>query len=662
MKFLSKPGYKLFLLSFLILFLELSLIRYVPANIRLAGFYSNLVLMATFTGLGTGLLLPLTKKMILHYYSGLLLTLVIGLSLSHISLSISSSEVIFFDSLVKEDIHLEPWFILPLIYLAVSLIFVPLGNALKKSFAQFPPLNAYSIDILGSIFGIILFTVLAYLYTPAWVWFLIISLASFIVLYSESKSDYKYLHLIAFFCTVAIVFFANQGSVWSPYYKVTVSPAPNGIYHLFTNNIPHQYISQYQHREPFYFTAYENFNNPIYKKVLIIGAGTGADTAVSLGDNSQVELIDAVEIDPAIIDYGKKLNPDKPYSNPKVRLHNGDGREFLQTTDKKYDLIILALTDSLTLLSGTANIRLESFLFTKETFTLAKNHLNNNGLFVLYNYYREPWLIKKIDLMLNDVFGKDNVHVVTPSHPVTGTPATLLAGPKLKDLKDPRKITAQNNSENLPLAEDDWPFLYLKYKTLPGIYFGFLIGVLLITLLFIFSAVWLTGKKPAFDFRLFFFGAAFLLLETKSLATFSLLFGSTWVVNSLVFTAILVFVLIANLISSRFTFPKLYPLYLLLFLSLILNYFVPPAYFFSMDMTLRYILASIFYFSPIMAANIIFSQLFKKTTNSGVSFGSNLLGGVFGAVCEYASLITGYKALIILIIFFYSLSLIRNRQ
>ena len=44
---------------------------------------------------------------------------------------------------------------------------------------------------------------------------------------------------------------------------------------------------------------------------------------------------------------------------------------------------------------------------------------------------------------------------------------------------------------------------------------------------------------------LFFMGAAFLLLETKNVATFAMLFGTTWLVNALVFAGVLVIVLAA---------------------------------------------------------------------------------------------------------------------
>ncbi|CAM5557040.1 hypothetical protein [Streptomyces afghaniensis 772] [Streptomyces afghaniensis] len=50
-----------------------------------------------------------------------------------------------------------------------------------------------------------------------------------------------------------------------------------------------------------------------------------------------------------------------------------DGRAFLERTKTKYDLIVLALPDSLTLVAGASNLRLESYLFTRQAFEGARD-------------------------------------------------------------------------------------------------------------------------------------------------------------------------------------------------------------------------------------------------------------------------------------------------
>ena len=153
-----------------------------------------------------------------------------------------------------------------------------------------------------------------------------------------------------------------------------------------------------------------------------------------------------------------------------------------------------------------------------------------------------------------------------------------------------------------------------------------------------------------------------MLLETRSLVTFSLLFGNTWMVNSLVFVAVLSSILLANLISFNVTIKKPTFLYIVLMLTLLCQYFTPISIFSGLPIIFKYLTSSMFYFSPLFFANIIFSQYFKKALNPEVSFGSNVLGALFGGLVEYLSLITGYKALLLIIILCYILSSIRLRS
>ncbi len=119
-------------------------------------------------------------------------------------------------------------------------------------------------------------------------------------------------------------------------------------YVLSVNQTSHQSLHLPGTRMWIYESPYKIFKNPNYEKVLIIGAGTVSDAAVSLSKN--VKSIDAIEIDPVIAEIGKKLHPAKPYDDERVQVQINDGRNFLENNqDKKYDLIIFALTDCLKL-------------------------------------------------------------------------------------------------------------------------------------------------------------------------------------------------------------------------------------------------------------------------------------------------------------------------
>ena len=118
-------------------------------------------------------------------------------------------------------------------------------------------------------------------------------------------------------------------------------------------------------------------------------------------------------------------------------------------------------------------------------------------------------------------------------------------------------------------ATDDWPFLYLRTPTIQPHYLAALGFVLLFALVAVAGSAAVT-RTPLRGFSPHFFvlGTAFMLLETRSLVSFSLLFGTTWLVNALAFFAILASVLVAILVNSRLKVRRSRPLYVLLFAAL----------------------------------------------------------------------------------------------
>jgi len=165
-----------------------------------------------------------------------------------------------------------------------------------------------------------------------------------------------------------------------------------------------------------------------------------------------------------------------------------------------------------------------------------------------------------------------------------------------------------------------------------------------------------------FNWHMFFLGVAFALLEVKSLTTFALLFGSTWLVNSLVFFAILSSVLLAVLLNSRFRIRRIWVFYLLLFGTLALNLALPPETLLFDNALLRYVVASALAFAPVFLANVIFSNSFRDTATADVAFASNLLGIMAGGMLEYFSMLIGYHLLLLPVMAFYALAMVSNIQ
>ena len=264
--------------------------------------------------------------------------------------------------------------------------------------------------------------------------------------------------------------------------------------------------------------------------------------------------------------------------------------------------------------------------------------LADDGVLVLYNYYRKDWLVEKLAGMLGGVFGHPPL-VQCYGKQEEGKLCALAIGPTIRGEPLP-------GAAAYPPATDDWPFLYMQSPRLPAFYL-WVMGLFVLAGV---GAVFVTGQATRRNLRangpFFLMGAAFLLLETKSIIQFSLLFGATWLVNSLVFAAILTSVLLANLLVSRLRILSPLWLFALLLGSLAVHIALPLETLLGIaSFPVRYTVASLVLFSPIFFANLVFGYLFKDTPKSDAAFGWNLVGTMIGGSLEYTSLAVGYQAL-----------------
>jgi SAM-dependent methyltransferase len=526
------------------------------------------------------------------------------------------------------------------------------GEITGRAFREFKALDAYRWDIIGSILGTLSFTLIAFLRAPSWIW-PIVTLVALWLLYGPRLPWVSRIAMVLIIGTL-VVESLMAGISWSPYYKVHTEIQNAGTINEFTNiqvnGIPHQNVMDVQQRlkaEPVYGRPYERaIDNPL-NNVLVVGAGTGTDVALALARGAK--HVDAVEIDPRIQQIGSQVNPNKPYDDPRVSVHINDGRAFLSSNDTKYDLILFALPDSLTLVSGASQLRLESYLFTKESITAARDHLTDDGVFAMYNYYREPWLINRLAGTLDEVFGHapclDTFTAVQSLAAITiGKQAdNAVCAPAAT--WDRASIAAAAQEIPVP-AVDDRPFLYLKTQTIPDIYLIVIALILAVSLIGIriFGGP-LRAMRGYGD--LFFMGAAFLLLETRSITTFALLFGTTWLVNALVFTGVLVAVLLAIEVTQRARKPIPRPFIITaLFASLLVAFLIPNEMLLGLAVPLRLLFAVAIAFAPVFFANLLFTSRFKNAANPTAAFAANLFGAMIGGCLEYLSLILGYQWLL----------------
>jgi Spermine/spermidine synthase domain len=670
----------LFLLGFLTLFLELVLIRYLPGSIWNMGYFPNLVLLAVFIGMGTGFVfhqhVSATRSPVLFTSASvLLLALVAFIDVARPSVpgfhewSGHVGGELYFTSTPQSvnRARLTAAGLFAACFFVIATVFAFLAQRTAKVFRTFTPLRAYTLDIAGSCAGIVAFMAVSYWQLPAWAWF--VALAPLFVLADEGRSARRLLPVVALGLVALLAWKQDRHLTkdpayagpletrWSPYQKVEVAGEPGSHAIVYVNGIGHQEIwTKGELPGTFYVVPYELRKRrpdlPAYKNVLVIGAGAGNDVAAALMNGA--DHVDAVEIDPVIAGVGQRYNALAPYADPRVTLVVDDGRAFMMRTRRRYDLVIFALTDSLVRVSSMAQLRLENFLFTRQSIARAYALLSEHGDVVLYNYYRYPWLGEKLQQMMREATGKYPRQVYQD-----GDFFMYAVG-----RAEPGEQTPRFTEGNISIAVDDWPFPYLRVRGIPSLY-AVAMALLGATIAVVMIVLQKTGRAEggrgslAVKLGFAFMGVAFLLLETKSVVQFSLLFGTTWLNSSLVFLAVLLLVLAANWAAVAVPRSRLNLVYGALLASCLVSFVYPLANLLALESTvLRFVIGSLLTFLPIFFANLIFSITFRDQPAPEHVFGWNLVGAALGGVMEYCSMAFGYTALALIVAACYTVALL----
>jgi spermidine synthase len=644
---------RLVLASFLMLFVELALIRWTAANDIFLAHLTNFVLLASFLGIGIGFLLARSERDLFPFGAPVLAVLV-GFLLAFPVQTVDGPRGWVPGGALGMP-ALPRWLSLSAVFLLTVAVLACLGQEVGRTFSRFPALEAYRLDVLGSLSGIVLFAGVSFLRLPPLGWAVPVAVA-FVLLLGR-----RLLPVAGVGVALVVLLLGAQsllgGYFWSPYYKIRAVSSADGSVKVDVNNTPHQTahrLSQLDASDPFYRYPYTYAG--ARDDVLIIGAGTGNDVAVALAEGAK--RVDAVEIDPELQRIGKQRHPERPYADPRVVAHVDDGRAFIERTDRRYDLILLALPDSATIVTGQAALRLENYLFTTEALTRARSLLKPDGTFAMYNYY-ENWLVDRYANTIQAVYGASPcVHVGR----TLGNRREAVLSLRADGSTGGCTTTWQpSTTRALQPTTDDRPFPYLADRTIPRFYLEMLGWILLASILLVRVTAGPLGQmRPYVD--LFFMGAAFLLLETKNVVQFALLFGTTWVVNAAVFAGVLLSVLAAIETARRVRLPKPILLYLALLGALVLAWVIPPAALLSLPVVPRFLAGVALAFAPIYLANLVFAQRFAKTGSTTVAFGANLLGAMVGGALEYMALISGYRSLLIVVAILYGLAFLTGRK
>lgn len=672
------------------LFVELALIRYVPGQVRVLGYFTNFVLLAAFLGFGVGMIaarrwpeMRVASYLAPAALAGFVLLAALGNLLNVLP---AAAEFLFLE--YQQARHSVPLFpFLAASFAGLAVCFVPLGHAVGRTLQGEQPLLRYGLNLAGSLCGIALFAGLSALSAPPWLWMTLAAVFTCVGL-REANRRWRAAGIVMAAIAAAGTWPATRDTVWSPYQKITLAPVyvhpDKGVVqewefprlsrderrHLvalprtsgFTIRVnddsyqtPVDLSDRGVGRHPELRALRFQYDMPFElqrapQRTLILGAGAGNDVAGALRGGARE--VHAVEIDPEILRLAEQ-HPERPYRDARVTVHLDDARAFLARDTREYDLIVFGLLDSHILLSSRSNVRLDSFVFTRESFALARERLAPHGLMVVSHAVGTPWFVERMQATLAGAFGKPPLVVSEfADHPL-GT--VYAVGADTTPGKTP--------SGAVSLLEDDWPFLYLPGRAIPRDY------VLAIALMALISLIAVRGAAGpgwrGIDLHFFALGAGFLLLETRGLGVLALHLGSTWGVNAAIFAGVLVMSLAATAVGARWAIRRgggiPWTAYALLAALLALNYAVPLSTLAALPLGARIAFSVFLVSAPLFASGIVFALSLARTGDANRALASNLLGAMAGGLVEYLSMILGFRALVLLAAAFYLAALAAER-
>jgi spermidine synthase len=658
------------------------MIRWISSEIRIFAYFKNFVLIACFMGFGLGCYLSRRKiNVLLMLVPMMVLTLLIQLPWAALRGVIATLPAYIAASAGTQVWNVPPantlfplgvavGFIVPIFGL-IAFFFIPFGQLVGWYLENASDgILAYSINVFASLAGIITYTVLCFLSQPPRTWFLVSGVLLVALLWRIPLLRWSSLTaLIVCLGLLSVQPRNNVRTYWSPYQKLTLEAWGTEQqllgYYLNTNDTWYQQIldlsPQFVQSHPQLFQSvpieWNAYNVPYHfyhqpSSVLILGAGMGNDVAAALRNGAA--QVTAVEIDPLILKLGKEFHFEKPYSSPRVREVNDDARSYVENNRERFDLIIFSLLDSHTTSSYYTNIRIDNYVYTLEALQAAKRLLKSDGIFIVKFQVDTSWIAGRLYGLLSHVFGRAPVELrCEPSIYTTGGSFFVTGSQQRIEqaLSSDHALASYVERhhdlqiESATLTTDDWPYFYQRSPGLP-------LAVVVISIALVLLCVSLlrdSGDVTKDDIRwhFFFLGAGFLLLEAQIVSKMALLFGTTWLVNSIVVGGLLLLILAANtVVRLRPSFPEATS-YAALFVTLMIGFFVPLRAIFFASVWMRILAALLVLCLPVFFAGIVFIRSFSRESFSSAALGSNLLGAIVGGLLESASLWTGIRWLLL---------------
>ena len=198
---------------------------------------------------------------------------------------------------------------------------------------------------------------------------------------------------------------------------------------------------------------YALLEHPAPSSVLLIGGGINGSVGQALNQPT-IKRLDYMELDPELIKFSRQFFPAQtaPLRDPRVRIHYGDGRQFLRTTRDRFDVVIINLPDPQT-------AQLNRF-YTEELFRSVKEHLNTAGLLALQLRASEDYISPELSDFLRCIY-----RTLRETFPATAViPGEIL---HFFGSSSPNSLTEDPNVLIARLRERNLPTRYVREYFLP---------------------------------------------------------------------------------------------------------------------------------------------------------------------------------------------------
>lgn len=652
--------------TFSILAIELALIRWASGQMRILAYLNNLLMLSCFLGMGLGVVVGRRWPGLLHVALPVLALVMLPLAFSE---QLTLVQLPFPDPTIhlwgaEEEGTILSFLGTSILVLALmvgtSAAFVCAGAALGHLLDQQPNLGTYSADLVGSLLGIAAIAATTALQATPPVWFVL----GVLPLAWLSRRALAGFGLVA--CG-ALAQFSVGNALYSPYNRIELSQeGPRGV--LSVNRDFHQYIydlsdGAVNHAAPGLRDAILK-NRKLYdipwllsdqrSRGVVIGAGTGNDVQAALRNG--FKEVHSVDIDPRILELGRELHPEKPYSDPRAIPVNEDGRAFFeQYQGPPFDVVCFGFVDSHAMFSTMSTLRLDNFLYTEEGLRAAWQHVAKGGhLTLALSFLGGQWLQERLYWTLARATGQKPLLVAHDMH--QGGTFVVTRNPEMLHLERVMPwpvVTLTAESESVLTTSDDWPYLYLRPGKVPWAYAFILVLLLGLAVTGTRYAYRLTHTAFAFHPALFCMGAAFMLLETRAITALSLLAGSTWVVNAAVFAGVLLMALAANLLVEKRGAMPVGIIFGALVGTLLFLFVFDASLLNRLPIGARTVVGGLMHGVPVGLAGLLVSTLLLRADQMPGALASNLLGSVLGGALEYLSMYVGLRSLLLLAMVLY---------